>query len=191
MSAEWVTAIATVGTFIVIAASAGAALFQLRHMRSGNEIAVLTELRETMESPEYHSALQEAAGAFQDRLRDPEFRRLIMSRQHIAAIEGVRSAAVIGNYFETAGALVKHQIIDADIYCDLFSSSVVAAWGYLETFIANRRLILGPVFWENFEYLVTVCERYDAKYANGTFSRSAWRKQLPAPWPESAEYVKS
>lgn len=40
MSAEWVTAIATAGTFVVIAASAIAALLQIRHMRSGNAISL-------------------------------------------------------------------------------------------------------------------------------------------------------
>jgi hypothetical protein len=33
LSPEWLTAIGTIGTFVVIAASAAAALFQLRHMR--------------------------------------------------------------------------------------------------------------------------------------------------------------
>lgn len=191
MSAEWVTAIATVGTFVVIAASAGAALFQLRHMRSGNEIAVLTELRETMESPEFQAALQEIAGKFQERLRDPGFRRLIMSHQRMATIDDVRSAVFIGNFFETAGALVKNRIIDADLFCDLLSNNVVGAWECLDAFIANRRLVAGPALFENFEYLVTLCERYNARYPNGTFAHSSWRKQMPETWPESAEYVKS
>jgi hypothetical protein len=48
MSAEWVTAIATSVTALVIASSAAAALFQLRHMRGSNQIVALTELRETL-----------------------------------------------------------------------------------------------------------------------------------------------
>jgi hypothetical protein len=58
MSAEWVTAIGTIGTFVVIAASAVAALVQLRHMRGSNQIAALNELRETMESESFHSDLR-------------------------------------------------------------------------------------------------------------------------------------
>lgn len=191
MSADWVTAIATAGTFVVIAASALAALIQLRHMRSGNDIAILTELRETLESADFQAALQDLAGPFQDLLRDPQFRRLIMSHKRMAALGEVRSAVVIGNFFETAGALVKHHIIDAEIFCDLLSGNVVGAWECLDVFIANRRLVAGPALFENFEYLVTLCERYIAKYPNGTFSRSSWRKQMPEIWPESAEYVKS
>jgi hypothetical protein len=58
MSAEWVTAIGTIGTFVVIAASAVAALVQLRHMRGSNQIAALNELRETMESESFQSDLR-------------------------------------------------------------------------------------------------------------------------------------
>ncbi|MDQ6931576.1 MAG: hypothetical protein M3160_00205 [Candidatus Eremiobacteraeota bacterium] len=56
MSAEWVTAIATAGTFAVIAASAIAALLQIRHLRSSNQIAALNECRETIESPQFQDA---------------------------------------------------------------------------------------------------------------------------------------
>ena len=58
MTPEWLTAIATAGTFIVIAASAVAAIFQLRHMRGSNQITALTECRETMESREFQDARQ-------------------------------------------------------------------------------------------------------------------------------------
>lgn len=53
MSPEWLTAIGTIGTFVVIAALAAAALFQLRHMRGSNQIMALTEVRETVESADF------------------------------------------------------------------------------------------------------------------------------------------
>ena len=43
MSAEWFTAIGTLGTFVVITVSAIAALMQLRHMRGSNQIIALNE----------------------------------------------------------------------------------------------------------------------------------------------------
>ena len=58
MTAEWVTAIATLGTFLVIAASAIAALLQLRHTRGSNQIIALTECRERLESDEFNDARQ-------------------------------------------------------------------------------------------------------------------------------------
>ena len=56
MSPEWLTAVGTLGTFVVIAASAIAALLQLRHMRGSNQIIALNEVRETIESPAFQAA---------------------------------------------------------------------------------------------------------------------------------------
>jgi hypothetical protein len=46
MSTELLNSIATLGTFVVIAATALAALVQLRHMRGSNQIAALSDLYE-------------------------------------------------------------------------------------------------------------------------------------------------
>ena len=47
MSLELANTLATLGTFVVIAATAIAAILQLRHARTSNQIAALNELRET------------------------------------------------------------------------------------------------------------------------------------------------
>lgn len=53
MSLEaWSTA-ASIGTFVVIAATAIAALAQLRHMRSSNQIAALTAMQKMLESERF------------------------------------------------------------------------------------------------------------------------------------------
>ena len=58
MSRELVNTFATLGTFVVIAATAIAAIVQLRHMRGSNQIVALNELREARETPEFQAALQ-------------------------------------------------------------------------------------------------------------------------------------
>jgi len=57
MSLELWNTLATFGTFLVIAATATAAIYQLRHKRGGNQIAVLGELRASQGTPEYVRAL--------------------------------------------------------------------------------------------------------------------------------------
>jgi hypothetical protein len=52
MSLELFNSLATFGTFLVIAGTAIAAIVQLRHARSGNQIEALAELREGTETPE-------------------------------------------------------------------------------------------------------------------------------------------
>ncbi len=74
MSAEWVTAIASLGTFVVIAASAAAALLQLRHMRGGNQIAALNEIREALESERFEVATGYVMREFQTRMDEPAMR---------------------------------------------------------------------------------------------------------------------
>lgn len=61
MSAEWVTAIATAGTFVVIAASAAAALVELRHLRGSNQIAARKDIGSSLwENFEYLAAISDA-----------------------------------------------------------------------------------------------------------------------------------
>ncbi len=190
MNAEWVTAIATSATALVIAASAAAALVQLRHMRSSNQIVALTELRERFESEAFQARLHEVVGPFQQRLQEPEFRRLLVSQRYVYGIEDLQSVLTIAAFFENAGVLVKHRIIDAELFCDLWAGVVMNAWNALEQFVANRRLISGPGLYENFEYLVLVTEQFLAEHPQGTLSARSVRKQLPELWPESADYMK-
>ncbi len=49
MTPEWITAIATVFVALVIAASALAALMQLRHMRKSNEIEIIDKWTQAIE----------------------------------------------------------------------------------------------------------------------------------------------
>ena len=86
MTADWVTAIATVGTFLVILASAIAALAQLRHMRGSNQIIALTECRETLESDGFRQAQQFVSYELPKRLRDPNEARKIRRFRSSATI---------------------------------------------------------------------------------------------------------
>ena len=74
MSPEWLTAIGTLGTFVVIAASAVAALMQLRHMRGSNAIVALTECREKLESEEFQNARRFIQTELPRLLEQPEIR---------------------------------------------------------------------------------------------------------------------
>jgi hypothetical protein len=191
MTAEWVTAIATSVTALVIASSAAAALFQLRHMRGSNQIVALTELRETLESESFQTRLHDVIGPFQERLNDAEFRTFIMSHRYVYGIKELQSALTIAAFFENVGVLVKHHIVDEELFCDLWAGVVTSAWGALEQFVVNRRLISGPGLYENFEYLVRITEEFLAKHPHGTLSARFERRMPAYVWPESAQYVKS
>ena len=56
LSAELVSAMAAVGTFIVVAATAIAAIVQLRHLRSSNQINSIIGVQQIFESPEFRAS---------------------------------------------------------------------------------------------------------------------------------------
>jgi len=74
MSLEAWSTVASLDTFIVIAATAVAALVQLRHTRSGNQIAVVTEMRETLESERFSQTRRFVAEEVAKLLADPAAR---------------------------------------------------------------------------------------------------------------------
>ena len=156
MSPEWVTAIATAGTFLVIAASAIAALLQLRHMRGGNQIVALTECRETMESREFQEARQFVRTKLPDLLRDPAIVQAIATGPMPLELY---SANYIGNFFESMGGFVRFGIIDKTIACDLWCGVVYGSWLSLVpmTRVIRKR---DPGLWENFEYLAVLSKRF-------------------------------
>ena len=75
MSLEFWSTVASVGTFVVIAATSIAAIAQLRHMRSGNQIAVFAQIQALAESPEARESLRFILHELPERIKDPAFRR--------------------------------------------------------------------------------------------------------------------
>lgn len=170
MSAEWVTAIATAGTFVVIAASAIAALLQLRHMRGSNQIIALNECRETLESPEFREAQKFVSYVLPERLTDPEECKKVAQLPFVGEYEAVGTVA---NFFESMGLFVKSGIIDRRIACDFWAFIVLRNWNALlpvTTYV--RETLDAPALWENFEFMAAISHDYSERYPNGDWPAS-------------------
>lgn len=74
MSLELINTLASLGTFLVIAATAVAAIVQLRQVRSSNHIAALNEIRETREAPDFQAAEHFIFGRLSVKMQEPAFR---------------------------------------------------------------------------------------------------------------------
>jgi hypothetical protein len=157
MSPEWLTAIGTLGTFVVIAASAAAALMQLRHMRGGNQIVALTECREKLESDEFQDARRFISMEMPGLLADPE--QLSRLENEAATPLEFRKAINVANFFESMGAFVRFGIIDRTIACSLWCGVVVSTWDALLPVIRLRRKYT-PAVWEYFEYLAAISKQF-------------------------------
>lgn len=167
MSLELINAMATAGTFIVIAASAIAALIQLRHMRGSNQIVALNEFREAMESPDIRQAQQFVSFELPERLHDPAERAKITTLPFSGDYERI---GTIANLFEGMGNFVRNGIIDRRIACDIWGYVVLRNWNALSPLITYmRRTLELPQLWENFEYLAALSKRYIEERPNGSY----------------------
>jgi len=178
MSAEWLTAIGTIGTLVVIAASAIAALIQLRHMRGSNQIVALTECRETLESPDFREAQRFVSYELPKRLSDPEERKRIALPQ--SQFEGEYKAIdTVANFFESMGMFVKNRIIDPELALSMWCYVVLRNWNALLPVISYVRGDLGePSIWEHFEYLAALSTLYLERNQTGSYPPSVPR--MPA-----------
>ncbi|MBV8374149.1 MAG: hypothetical protein JO302_01460 [Candidatus Eremiobacteraeota bacterium] len=186
MSLELVNTLATFGTFLVIAATAIAALVQLRHSRSSNQIVVLNEIRETMESPEFQAARHFAETELPVKIQDPEFRiqfaeRLKRTHEMQPLFEKINA---IGNFWENVGVFVKAGLLDRDLALDLWSGVALVTWERFAPLTAVARRSNGAL-WENFEYLAMLSEDFQAAHANGTYPVGARRLVLKDEWLEA------
>lgn len=184
MTLEIVNAVASIGTLLVIAATAIAAIVQLRHMRGSNQIQALTECREVLESEEFSRALEFVAYELPERMKDPKTREKLT----VSPIpDDLRAVNTVGNFFESMGAFVKHDIIDAKIAQDLWSGIVESSWRRLSPVVAITRRKGGQSLWENFEYLASLCIEWNAKYPDGLYPSGRARIAVKDVWREEDE----
>jgi hypothetical protein len=190
MSLELVNTLATFGTFLVIAATAIAALVQLRHARSSNQIAAYAELREVRDTPEIQSAQQFVAGKLSEKLKDPAFRYQLVHRETMTPENQPLWAHIkrIANFYEGMGILVKSGLADKNLVLDDFCSGVVNSWQPLVPVVAIvRQTVKNSGVWENFEYLTVLSEDWMATHPSGTYPAGVRRKDLKYPWREADE----
>lgn len=173
MSPEWVGAIAAIGTFVVIAASAIAALIQMRHMRSANQIALFTAYNTEFDSPQFASAF----AYVRTDLPKHEFTREELDNLVNGIYLGrLHDARTIGNFFEDMGSFVLTGVLHRSIVCNLYSQNVLDAWRALAPmvyFVRKHRNMVG--IWENFEYLAVLAESFTAQHPNGVYPRGLRR----------------
>jgi hypothetical protein len=192
MTAGGATAVATLGTFVVIAASAVAALLQLRHLRSGNAISLLTAYNAEFDTIEFQTAFAYVRNDLPAMLGDDA---LIEELMNVPPFLGeYAKIRTIGNFFEDMGAFVMARLLSADIVCTLYAENVTSAWrtiGPIAILVRESRNL--PQLWENFEYLARLSTSFIENHPDGLFPKHVermpvddsllkrWRQRSPAP----------
>ena len=178
---ELLNTIATLGTFVVIAATAIAAIVQLRHMRGSDQITALNKLRETMETPDFQAASHFVASELPAKLRDPAFRYQVVHRFARTDANGLLVTRIksLGNFYESMGLLVKTGLVEQKLVMEMWSSNVTLDWANLAPVAAMARRSAGDaLLWENFEYLAVLAQDWLAVHPKGTYPAGVRRFTL-------------
>lgn len=184
MPLELLNTVATVGSFLVIAATALVAIVQLRHMRGGNQIAVLTELRAAQQTPAFVKAVHCVLSDLPAKLQDPQFRHQVAIRTDRTAEynEFISNVENVGDFYESMGVFAKTGLVDRRLLLDIHSAIVVDMWNALAGVAGILRSHYGSAIWENFEYLVVISQDWIAAHPGGTYPAGVRRIDVPNRW---------
>src|SRR5690242_2467219 len=106
----------TIGTFLVIAATAVAAMLQLRHMRASNQIEAIQYAVDKFASAPMQRAIAFVTNELEEKLEDPAFRDGILSG---AFDPEHHPEHLVCNFQEQMGTYVYHGLIPFEIYMDV------------------------------------------------------------------------
>jgi hypothetical protein len=190
MSLELANTFATFGTFVVIAATAIAALVQLRHARSSNQIEALAEMRQEAASSEMMPALRFVRFDLSEKLKDPAFRYQMVNPRTLTEENMMARIYIsrVANYYDGMGALVKSGLADKDLVLDnsFATLGAITMWNQLNPVIALLRQALDDrSYYENFEYLIALAQDWKAAHPNGNYPAGVRRLDLNYPWLEA------
>jgi hypothetical protein len=180
MSMEAWSVTASVGTLLVIAATAIAAMIQLRHMRSSNQITALSKLEEMWDDPEFQASRRRVSDGLKEHLRDPAFRAEL--EQDTSSDPLVKDVIQVANFFEGMGIYTKHGLADQNVIFDFWSAIIIGSWQRLAPAIAIMRRTSGPMVFENFQYLVVIAQRFLDAHPRGAVPKGATLAPIEDVW---------
>ena len=191
MSLELVNTFGTLLTVAIIAATAIAAMVQLRHLRAGNQISAMLSIGNQFDAKEFRDALSLVEHQLDAALEDPAYREYVLAVQRRLPIPAVSAeyrelaaaARLVGNTYEELGILVKNGIIDRNLFLDRYCYVINRAWGRTRRGLAWTRAITGnDAIWENFEYITVLSQDYMRDSAS-RYPKGVRRLQVQNPWP--------
>jgi len=178
MSLELWSTIASIGTFVVIGATAVSAVIQLRHLRASNQLEGLLTVLARVEDPSFNAWVDGARHVLEENMPDPNYRGKIANLTYDRENNPWLNLA---NSYEWVGSLVKNGLIPEESFMDVYAFRILRAWELAEPVVAiiRRRV---PQVWENFEFLVVRAERFVALNPNGTYPKGVSRKEITDRW---------
>lgn len=187
---EAVNTVAAIGTLLVIATTAIAALIQLRHMRASNQLEGLLSVLGRVEDANFNSWLTDTQRQLPAMLADPEYVRSVLDNTFDRSVAWLQ----LGNSYDWVGSLIKNRLIPVDSFLDVYSFRITQAWKLMEPIVVLARRDTSDTVWENFEYLHVKALEWNEKHAHGNYPNHMPRAALPAfetLFPENAAHLVS
>lgn len=188
MTLELINTIASVATTVIIAATAIAALVQLRHLRAQNQISGQLALRQILLDRDMFEAVGRARQEVPELMKEPAFRRYVADYHLGLAADNERydslyeEILVVGRNLENIGNMIRNGLTDGRIFVEQYSPLVMIAWDAIEPLLRIRRAATrSDTAWEDFEYLTVLARRWTAQ------AGSAYPKDVPRILPPYAE----
>jgi len=180
VSLDALSALAQIGTFIVIAATAVAALVQLNHMRSANQVTAINMFAQAYEGPEMRDAFDFVRTRLKTKLEDPEFRQQLRESRIDRA---THPEMIVANFFDQWGGYYRQGVIDRAMFMRYNAGIVTGFWSYLEPAIAILASRTGTnTSFEQFEYLTVQARAWKAEHPEGDYPKGVDRIPLVDPW---------
>lgn len=165
MPFELINTVAAVGTFLVIAATAIAAVVQLRHLRASNQLEGLLSALGRIEDDDFNTWFTESQTHLPELMKDPAFRDLVQSGKFDRNAPWLK----LGNSYDAVGNLIKSRLLPEHAFLDNAAFRIITAWEMLRPFTAVLRRNFGRGLWENFEYLYIRSKAWDASHPDGNY----------------------
>jgi hypothetical protein len=191
MSLELVNTFGTLLTVAIIAATAIAAMVQLRHLRAGNQINAMLSIGNQFDGKEFRDAGTLVSHKLDAALEDPTYREYWLAIQRRLPVPTVpeeyrqfRAAArLVGDTYEELGILVKNGIVEKGLFLDRYCYVINMAWSCMERAVAFTRAAAdNDAIWENFEYLAVLSQDWMREHPSA-YPKGVRRLQPHNPWP--------
>lgn len=166
VNAASITVVLSAATLIVVGAASVAAIVQLGHLRTSNQLNALLAILNQWNRPAVQEALAELI-AIPEKMKDPGY---VASLKRPGAIDRVTHREFLAlDLWEQIGTYCKYGLVDERILLDITSSQAGRCWKCAEPAIAVVRERLGPSGFENFEFLAVRAKLWERKHPNGTY----------------------
>jgi len=174
---EFLNSLAPIATFVVVAATAAAAMVQLRHIAHNNQLESIIALRALRDSAALDESFEFVAEELARRMQDPEFRAGLENDR--PPDRRVHKELRLCDYFEMVGGYIKLGLISADVFLEF--SAPERYWRLCAPALELYRRKRGPSTYENFEYLTVCSQDWDRRHPGGNYPKGMRRLPLRVP----------